>query len=1634
MSLGVHNNLAMMNASRQYKVNTGSKTKSAEKLSSGYRINRAADDAAGLQISEKMRQQIRGLKRGTDNAQDGVSWVQTGDGALEEVHALLQRMRELTVQSLNDTNTSQDRAALQAEFDELQCEVDRITGTTEFNTQNIFDEHESPYYQCEGNVVWDQSWPHVVSAGANELIVNYRTKEADAPKTATITVPAGIYTTQELMDEIDDAVIAQGLDQEGIVLEYTQDGTCNLNLEGGEIIDSIAGGLSYLFYEMYEGGGFGALIGTTVFRDEYVELEVSGENNTLSFDIEDFNGNVTNVSITIPNGDYTRSEIIDYLNSQLSSTDVTATAYGTGIKLEGANSIVTGFKGNMFKIDGTAQVYHSVFYDNVKYGNIKMTQASFIGGQVKPTSADQEEHQKYVIDSTNKELTFQANGATTPITITIPEGSYTVSEMVDKLNELFQTNNLELDASIYPTGTSTYQGIRIDSTVKGNHSVVGLDSSSSAYNTLFVKREYNYYGTAATVSRETIADRNAKVTGAKEFTSAYVPLTITAGQNEQFTLNVDGTGYTITLDEGDYNSAADIANQINAKLSDASAPIGYKDKVTASVTGSQVILSSVDGSGITNLSVSAVGTNTGYEDIFVKTTISYDSSKVTGSGSSTTKPTVTLKNQVPDPATFDSTNNTLDVTFNGKETTVTLPAGTLTHDQIIAEIEKAFPETTTTSNITFQDVNATGTSSTKTITMSGTGSTNPNSKTYSNTGSSTPDAEGNVGTFITNTPAQITIDKVLPSSIEVTDGNNQLQLTIKTKDGEQTKVLSLESKTYTPANLVKEIQSKIDTAFGTGYGGAKVSLDSGGKLVITADLTGAGGVQKDGADTSISCSTYSSTFLKELHTTETAATAKSNYNLLSNINITDDTNTFVFTYKENGVSQTATLILDNGSYTGSTLANEINEKLKDGGHNVTASYSSGKLVLKTIDTGSDTSISYSSKTGGTSAEALFGELTTEGPATRIADQTIQDSIVIEAGTSDVFNVVVNKTPYSLTLKEGAYDRTQFVNMLNDVFTANNVGLTAELKNNKIQYTTDETGTDASFQVAYSGGGSSMQAIYGQATAVTPGIEASFTQEGYLVLTGTQNGGSISVTPATGSAFLEPTQNVSTKAPTASTGYTSTKHAYIDGVNVSEPITIDRYNNELKFNYHANGATTAVSITVPDGDYYFSNANGNTSIVDYLQAELDTAVGANQLMVSASGSGIRIEAVNPGSKYYMDSFSGDFYKKVLCSCQDRMVSYTPTVTNGTQTNDLAYTVGRKDVKNVTTNIKSGINDTLSLDFTYGGTVQNLSITLDAGSYSGDALIKEIQEKLDEQLVNAGLEAGTIEAQIGGVSTGVSGSNDQNALVFKLSSAVRLPADGEYIIDGVSGNAAFSIFYQTEGELIPAYVKGGNDISEGVTILPGETDLSFKVDGTQYTLSFAEGDYTSDEIIDEINAQLQAGNIPLAAEMEDGMLKLSYNKIGKHTISDIDGLAKDELFFSENGDTEPHQDINIQLSSNVGDSLIIERPIVNTAFLKINSVVITQPKYANKALVRLDGAIERVSEVRSMFGSEQNRLAHAIANNENMHENTQSAESGIRDTDMAEEMVAHSRSVILEQAAMAMQAQAKNMTNGILQLLQ
>jgi flagellin len=135
----VQHNLTAMNSNRMLGITTSTQAKSTEKLSSGYRVNRAADDAAGLAISEKMRRQIKGLTQASSNAQDGISCVQTAEGALAEVHDMLQRMNTLAIQASNDTMTTADRSYLNQEVQALKSEINRVASTTTFNEKNLLD-------------------------------------------------------------------------------------------------------------------------------------------------------------------------------------------------------------------------------------------------------------------------------------------------------------------------------------------------------------------------------------------------------------------------------------------------------------------------------------------------------------------------------------------------------------------------------------------------------------------------------------------------------------------------------------------------------------------------------------------------------------------------------------------------------------------------------------------------------------------------------------------------------------------------------------------------------------------------------------------------------------------------------------------------------------------------------------------------------------------------------------------------------------------------------------------------------------------------------------------------------------------------------------------------------------------------------------------------------------------------------------------------------------------------------------------------------------------------------------------------------------------------------------------------------
>ena len=168
----VQHNLTAMNANRQLGITTNNQAKATEKLSSGYRINRAGDDAAGLTISEKMRSQIRGLNKASTNAEDGVSLIQTAEGALNEAHSILQRMNELATQAANDTNTTSDRGAIAKEIAALTSELNRIASTTQFNTMNLLDGKFSGKKLQVGALKGQKISIKITTMNANALSVN----------------------------------------------------------------------------------------------------------------------------------------------------------------------------------------------------------------------------------------------------------------------------------------------------------------------------------------------------------------------------------------------------------------------------------------------------------------------------------------------------------------------------------------------------------------------------------------------------------------------------------------------------------------------------------------------------------------------------------------------------------------------------------------------------------------------------------------------------------------------------------------------------------------------------------------------------------------------------------------------------------------------------------------------------------------------------------------------------------------------------------------------------------------------------------------------------------------------------------------------------------------------------------------------------------------------------------------------------------------------------------------------------------------------------------------------------------------------------------------------------------------------
>ncbi len=711
----LHNTSATM-AAVQQGINSSNYQKNAKKLGSGYRINSAADDAAQLSISEKMRSQIRGLNRAVYNAEEGANLIQVADGAMNEIHSMLHRMRELTVQSLNDTNTPQDRAAMALEFNKLQSEIDRIDTNTYYNTLPVFQEHEASYYQIAGYRSWASDQKHSIIAPDNSLNIHLPAGEY-SPDSYTIQIPEGIYTTQELVDEIDDAFAAMQPSNPGFVLEYTQDGRCNLNFEGQNgqpaKIDSVDGSLAYLIYDCYSGLSSTSLLGTTVFEGNWPLKITTGQNDQLEFTIEPLGspaGNPIEVTIEIPQGEYTRSEVIDLINKKLEEDpdvnypEIKATEYGSNcIQITGGyDNSITRLKGNMFKLElGTEHVYSSVFYDNIRYGTSTGTHAVISGKSYY--------HEDYtnpiqIKEHVNDELKLKVNGK--DMIFIIPEGDYIIDDITNDskdnityvLQQLFDLVHADLTVSAQDTPYDelnhtyvSYKYLSITSKTAGANNSLTFDTDDNniygkTFASLFTTTNYAYTDDPYYRSGST----DIKITGSANLSGT---ITIPNGANTLSISVSNNPAFSITIPPRTYKSLNDLVSELNKQL-----PSSQKNLIAFDTSGSQLVIKALT-ADVTDIGLNGTGA---YKQLF--TGITHYTNDVTASATGeehypqgSTAPdiknmaSVTLNKEIPESSTtIGPGNNVISFYLNGSRISVTMADGTYSRQGLIDELNRNF--------------------------------------------------------------------------------------------------------------------------------------------------------------------------------------------------------------------------------------------------------------------------------------------------------------------------------------------------------------------------------------------------------------------------------------------------------------------------------------------------------------------------------------------------------------------------------------------------------------------------------------------------------------------------------------------------------------------------------------------------------------------------------------------------------------------------------------------------------------------------------------------------------------------------------------------------------------------------------
>ncbi len=1695
--------------------------KASERLSSGYRINRAADDAAGLAVSEKLRSIRRGLRQGLRNIEDGIGYLRTVEGASQEIHHMLDRLKEIAVQAVNGNYDDDiDRQAMDLEYQQILDEIDQITSNSDFNGVPLFEKHLSAYEYNEGDICHDSDI--AIDSKNDELVIGYTIDGVE--QEFTVNIPHGSYSVEELADQIDSIMY---YDAPELIIGVNTENQLTMQTEGGTV-DHISGSGASLFYNTVIGSKDGQLLGVTFFKKETTELEIiSGENDEISFRL----GNDEQLyTITLDSGYYTHSQLIDALNAKFAQANLPAevkavpqkNASGYNIVGFASEATITGLEGNFLKIEESLkieEIYHSPLYDICKYCEIDNTAARLTGEKRIPNNLlitrDRNDyfvlHLKYYDDDASQ------NSASIRINLLdATENSKTYAAPADLISVIQK----QLDDAGYPFDASINSkgGIEITSRQFGSKCSVELDRNDVPSRhmrfDLFDVGSCTHLTPSVTTSSynkayfeaEKIIEEPVLITSAENTLSFDIVVTDNTTINQQKTTRrVD-----VVIPDGTYATTQDLVQTMNDYLDNNYADIADKLQFSIDYTGTLKLYSEGTNS-CTIKSIDIDPASSAYKELIGGTyytsniagggkgdeiTYSSSSTSLPGGGNNVTdsagtstpatkeykdigspvaqqsdtyieyknlsQPTpvngTTLKDYSqgdPEgtvigttPAKFTLSNvlsmfsvpgiseNDLDLSFsltneNGfDDFTITIPKGSTATEakNIIANaVSGKVKVTSSGNNLTFTSVG-----SGEEYKFAGIGGTLLQYAVKS----SLADEAGAVVDKANNMvykPSELKVNNALSRLPYTADSSNdRLVMTA----GMHSYDLRLAHKTY---NTLTELADEINAQFSAADNGTpatSVAVGSDGKsLIFTGPLKENGIIEIDGLSTcgigyTIDDSqTANPNYNPATGNVETPATIRAegiDTHFPKTVDSTNNTVTLDYTSPDpldstKTVTETLTITIPPATYNNATeFTNAINTAISSDpalNGKIAASYSaSGSkkgLTFTTVNKGKGYRLSNMGGTFGaenyiSKANPSVGTLDPDANVIRIAATVYNDryNTLFEGDGLEITAdnkhaaLVINGTLYEFDITEGVYQGA-----------AGRADLTRQL---------------------------------GDALA---GADVTVTDSGTTLEIVTNQGGkdkSIKLSSANTSPYFMEAQSVD---PPTSYDRSYTRCNLLGQMNCSN-VEIKDYNNTMSFDFTQNGSTTTVNVEVPAGTY-----NAQT-LAQAIQDSINKTLPAGRLEVytnTGNNIGIRSGLITPLCS--ITNFKGPLFDNVFENLSYYPVRSAEAVAGKSSSSSITYIVGRNSLAAETaeeiaagTNviIYPDLNDQLIFNLQYNGNKYKIELKIPVGQYSPQSLAEAIRDagraKLNAMTDSNGkpFPQDAFNATIGLGQLGLADSNMAISSSDKLVLSFDVPDDGSVddmrcIIDGVRGNAAYRIFYEATQSPTPSKVIGKADLSNGIEIIAGENDtLSFKMDGTDCTVTIPEGTYTCDQLYEYLNQQYeQMGSMVRCTNM-NGHLMFYTTENGNYDIDVFTGNASDDLFYggqSREKDTE----IGIHTGRRTDTYIWYLRTRVDDHLMRINTTGVTTASRAAKALDRIDGAVNYLSRWRALSGAYENRSRHEYERNQEYVANLEEADSTLRDADIPKEVSELAKQQILIQAQNAMIQQGKQQHSSIMDVL-